>query len=139
MQRETVEVGGNVGQLTIGQLPDGVSNASLTWVPVRLYTEAQGGVAGPSASPNEVRVVLLIRLLSSTIATGLSYVRLLPIELDISIIPSLAAGKFSSTTSSSTAKPCPNPLFPITLDTARSSIRCVRPLNSSLHLVNPSY
>ncbi|KAF8530176.1 acid protease [Hysterangium stoloniferum] len=53
LQRETVEVGGNVGQLTIGQLPEGVSNDSLTWVPVRLYTSAQGGLSGPSNNPNQ--------------------------------------------------------------------------------------
>ncbi|KAF8530169.1 aspartic peptidase domain-containing protein [Hysterangium stoloniferum] len=53
LQRETIEVGGNVGQLTIGQLPEGVSNDSLTWVPVRLYTEAQGGISGPSNNPTE--------------------------------------------------------------------------------------
>ena len=54
LQREAVEIGGNVGQLTIGALPDGVSNNSLTWVPVRLYTPAQGGLPGPSSNPNEV-------------------------------------------------------------------------------------
>ncbi|KAF8530168.1 acid protease [Hysterangium stoloniferum] len=53
LQRETIEVGGNVGQLTIGQLPEGVSNDSLTWVPVRLYSEAQGGIPGPSNNPTE--------------------------------------------------------------------------------------
>ncbi|KIJ55013.1 hypothetical protein M422DRAFT_153182, partial [Sphaerobolus stellatus SS14] len=54
LQRETVEIGGNIGQLTIGNLPDGVSNNSLTWVPVRRYSQAQGGTPGPSDSPNEV-------------------------------------------------------------------------------------
>ncbi|KAF8530170.1 aspartic peptidase domain-containing protein [Hysterangium stoloniferum] len=53
LQRETIEMGGNVGELTIGKLPEGVSNNSLTWVPVRLYTEAQGGISGPSNNPNE--------------------------------------------------------------------------------------
>lgn len=43
-----------MGQLTIGQLPDGVSNDSLTWVPVRLYTEDQGGIGGPTSSPKEL-------------------------------------------------------------------------------------
>jgi hypothetical protein len=55
LEREDVEVGGNVGQLTIGQLPDGVSNDSLTWVPVRLYTPNEGGLAGSTSNPNEVR------------------------------------------------------------------------------------
>ena len=48
-----------MGQLTIGALPDGVSNNSLTWVPVRLYTSAQGGLPGPTSNPNEVYVQLI--------------------------------------------------------------------------------
>ncbi|KAF8582572.1 acid protease [Ramaria rubella] len=54
LEREDVEVGGNLGQLTIGELPAGVSNDSLTWVPVRLYSLADGGLASPSTSPNEI-------------------------------------------------------------------------------------
>ncbi|KIJ46018.1 hypothetical protein M422DRAFT_29439 [Sphaerobolus stellatus SS14] len=50
LQRETVQVGGNIGQITIGKLPDGVSNDSLTWVPVRLYSEDQGGLPPPTGS-----------------------------------------------------------------------------------------
>jgi hypothetical protein len=42
LQRDTVEIGGNVGQLSIGGLPPGVQNGSLTWVPVRGYTRKQG-------------------------------------------------------------------------------------------------
>lgn len=49
-----MEIGGNVGQLTIGSLPDGVSESSLTWVPVRLYSSTEGGIAAPSTSRNEV-------------------------------------------------------------------------------------
>ena len=56
LQRDTVEVGGNIGQITIGKLPDGVKNDSLTWVPVRLYSEADGGIPGPTDSPNEVSI-----------------------------------------------------------------------------------
>jgi hypothetical protein len=55
LQRDTVAVGGNVGSLTIGELPGGIKNESLTWVPVRMYTEAQGGLPPPPDSPNEVR------------------------------------------------------------------------------------
>jgi hypothetical protein len=55
LQRDTVSVGGNVGSLTIGELPHGIKNDSLTWVPVRLYTKAQGGLPPPPESPNEVR------------------------------------------------------------------------------------
>lgn len=44
LQRDTVQVGGNVGMLSIGELPQGVLNDSLTWVPIRAYTAAQGGI-----------------------------------------------------------------------------------------------
>ncbi|KIJ31215.1 hypothetical protein M422DRAFT_36305 [Sphaerobolus stellatus SS14] len=50
LQRDSVQVGGNIGQITIGKLPDGVTNDSLTWVPVRLYSEEQGGLPPPSNS-----------------------------------------------------------------------------------------
>ncbi|KIJ31217.1 hypothetical protein M422DRAFT_267170 [Sphaerobolus stellatus SS14] len=54
LQRDTFDLGGNIGQLTIGKLPEGVSNNSLTWVPVRLYSQEQGGIPSSSNSPNEV-------------------------------------------------------------------------------------
>jgi hypothetical protein len=54
LQRDTVEVGGNVGLLSLGELPHGIKNESMTWVPVRLYTKAQGGLPPPPDSPNEV-------------------------------------------------------------------------------------
>lgn len=44
LQRDTVDVGGNVGMLSLGELPPGVNNDSLTWVPVRRYTAEQGGL-----------------------------------------------------------------------------------------------
>ncbi|KII85648.1 hypothetical protein PLICRDRAFT_126387 [Plicaturopsis crispa FD-325 SS-3] len=53
LQRDTVEVGGNAGVLSIGALPAGVKNDDLAWAPVRLYTHAQGGLPGPPDSPNE--------------------------------------------------------------------------------------
>ncbi|KAI0335768.1 acid protease [Cubamyces sp. BRFM 1775] len=53
LQRDTIDVSGE-GQITIGQLPDGVDNSSITWVPVRLYDAADGGVAAPSFAPSEV-------------------------------------------------------------------------------------
>jgi hypothetical protein len=31
LQRDTVDIGGNAGLLSLGELPPGVSNASLTW------------------------------------------------------------------------------------------------------------
>jgi hypothetical protein len=55
LQRESIVIGGEVGELTIGDLPNGVYNDSLTWVPVRLYQSgAQGGLASSSAIPDEV-------------------------------------------------------------------------------------
>ncbi|GJJ14233.1 hypothetical protein Clacol_008496 [Clathrus columnatus] len=50
LQRESVDVGGNEGLLSLGELPSGVSNDSLTWVPVRLYTAEEGGI--PSDTEN---------------------------------------------------------------------------------------
>jgi hypothetical protein len=54
LQTSTIDISGN-GQLSVGKLPDGVDNSSLTWVPVRLYTPAEGGQNPPSFAPNEVR------------------------------------------------------------------------------------
>ncbi|KAG6872207.1 hypothetical protein C0995_011970 [Termitomyces sp. Mi166 len=54
LQRDTVEVGGNDGMLSIGELPSGVSNNSLTWVPLRGYTVDENGLPAPPDSPNEV-------------------------------------------------------------------------------------
>ncbi|KIJ46017.1 hypothetical protein M422DRAFT_778570 [Sphaerobolus stellatus SS14] len=53
LQRDSFDLGGDIGQLTIGKLPDGVSNDSLTWVPVRLYSQEQGGFPPSSDSPDE--------------------------------------------------------------------------------------
>lgn len=54
MQRDTVDIGGNAGALTIGKLPAGVDNSSITWVPVRLYEPANGGQDAPAFAPGEV-------------------------------------------------------------------------------------
>ena len=54
LQRDSIEVGGNIGMLAIGELPEGVQNASLTWARVRGYPPAAGGLAAPADSPNEV-------------------------------------------------------------------------------------
>ncbi|EPQ51101.1 acid protease [Gloeophyllum trabeum ATCC 11539] len=54
LQRDTIDVGGNPGVLTIGKLPDGVDNSSLTWVPVKLYSPADGGLNPPTFAPNEI-------------------------------------------------------------------------------------
>ena len=57
-QRDTIDVGGNAGMLSIGEMPSGVSEGNLTWVPLRNYTADEGGMPGPPDSPNEASVVL---------------------------------------------------------------------------------
>lgn len=58
LQRDSVDVGGNMGVLSIGELPEGVKNESMTWVRVPTYTTEQGGLAPPSDSLNEVCGIL---------------------------------------------------------------------------------
>ncbi|KAL1740991.1 aspartic peptidase domain-containing protein [Schizophyllum fasciatum] len=53
LQRDTIDPGGSVGMLSLGELPSGVSNESLTWLPLRTYAPEQGGLGPPSNSPNE--------------------------------------------------------------------------------------
>jgi hypothetical protein len=54
LQRDYLDFGGNVGQLSIGELPEGVSAESLTWVDVRGYPASERGLAPPPDSPEEV-------------------------------------------------------------------------------------
>ncbi|OSX62306.1 hypothetical protein POSPLADRAFT_1085470, partial [Postia placenta MAD-698-R-SB12] len=54
LQRDTFDIGGNVGLLSVGALPVGIQDDHLTWVPVRAYTAAQGGLPPPSDAPDEV-------------------------------------------------------------------------------------
>jgi hypothetical protein len=56
LQRDTVDIGGNMGVLSIGELPEGVKNESITWVPVATYGLNQGGLAPPADALNEVRI-----------------------------------------------------------------------------------
>ncbi|KAI0634495.1 acid protease [Trametes polyzona] len=53
LQRDTIDVSGE-GQITIGALPEGVDNSSITWVPVRLYDPSNGGLSPPSFAAGEV-------------------------------------------------------------------------------------
>ncbi|KAI0304284.1 acid protease [Multifurca ochricompacta] len=53
LQRDIIDVSGKNGALTIGKLPDGIDNSSLTWVPVRLYKPEDGGLIPPTFAPNE--------------------------------------------------------------------------------------
>jgi hypothetical protein len=54
LQRDSVEIGGNIGMLAIGELPEGVNNESLTWAQVRGYPISAGGLPAPADSPNEL-------------------------------------------------------------------------------------
>ncbi|KAJ4490275.1 aspartic peptidase domain-containing protein [Lentinula aciculospora] len=54
LQRSEIDVGIDNGTLTIGKLPDGVDNSSLTWVPVRLYSPSEGGLSPPTFATDEV-------------------------------------------------------------------------------------
>ncbi|KAJ3932661.1 MAG: aspartic peptidase domain-containing protein [Lentinula lateritia] len=54
LQRSEIDVGIDNGTLTIGKLPDGVDNSSLTWVPVRLYSPSEGGLSPPTFASDEV-------------------------------------------------------------------------------------
>lgn len=68
LQRDTIQIGGNEGMLSVGQLPPTVQSESLTWVNVRGYPPTQGGLNAPSDAPGEVRSaqVTTVRLLIST-------------------------------------------------------------------------
>lgn len=54
LQRDIIDVSGSNGSLTVGKLPDGINNSSLTWVPVRLYRPEDGGLNPPQFAPTEV-------------------------------------------------------------------------------------
>ncbi|KAF8476662.1 aspartic peptidase domain-containing protein [Russula ochroleuca] len=54
LQRDIIDVSGSNGSLTVGKLPDGIDNSSLTWVPVRLYGPADGGLNPPQFAPDEI-------------------------------------------------------------------------------------
>ena len=54
LQRDVIDISGSSGLLTVGKLPEGIDNSSLTWVPVRLYKPEDGGTNPPIFAPNEV-------------------------------------------------------------------------------------
>jgi hypothetical protein len=54
LQRDTFDISGNVGLLSLGELPSSVQEDRLTWVPLRTYSVAEGGLPAPTDSPNEV-------------------------------------------------------------------------------------
>jgi len=53
LQRNTVDIGG-VGMLSIGELPSGIADDNMTWVPLRMYSYDEGGMPAPPNSPTEV-------------------------------------------------------------------------------------
>jgi len=55
LQRDTVDIGGNQGILSVGELPADIATEDLNWVPLRRYTAAEGGLPAPDDFPNEVR------------------------------------------------------------------------------------
>ncbi|KAJ4471235.1 aspartic peptidase domain-containing protein [Lentinula lateritia] len=61
LQRSEIDVGIDNGTLTIGKLPDGVDNSSLTWVPVRLYSPSEGGLSPPTFASDEASLVYPFR------------------------------------------------------------------------------
>ncbi|KAJ6564491.1 aspartic peptidase domain-containing protein [Mycena capillaripes] len=50
LQRDTLDIGGNAGVLSLGELPAGIQGSALTWVPVRKYPNA---LQAPADSPDE--------------------------------------------------------------------------------------
>ncbi|KZT71082.1 acid protease [Daedalea quercina L-15889] len=54
LQRDSFQIGGNAGMLSVGGLPAGLQTSQLTWVPVRGYSQGEGGLPPPSSSPEEV-------------------------------------------------------------------------------------
>ncbi|KAF9513751.1 hypothetical protein BS47DRAFT_1343746 [Hydnum rufescens UP504] len=76
LQRDSLDIGGNIGMLSLGELPPGVLNNSLTWVPIRLYTSEEGGIPSSPAAPNEVPIDNVYldgqALPQSTLSTGVS-------------------------------------------------------------------
>lgn len=71
LQRDTLDIGGNVGLLSIGELPAGIQSDSLTWVPVRAYTPQEGGLPPSPEAPKEVSVPLGERNRSKAFTTNL--------------------------------------------------------------------
>jgi hypothetical protein len=73
LQRDTVDIGGNQGLLSIGELPAGIAAEDLTWVPLRLYAAGEGGLPAPEDSPNEVLLNARLTLASTNIRSDLPH------------------------------------------------------------------
>ncbi|KAJ7256203.1 aspartic peptidase domain-containing protein [Mycena haematopus] len=50
LQRDTLDIGGNAGILSLGELPGGIQETALTWAPVRKYPSS---LQAPADSPDE--------------------------------------------------------------------------------------
>ena len=73
LQRDTIDIGGNQGMLSIGELPAGLAMEDLTWVPLRGYTTAEGGLPAPEESPNEVHLRARIILALMNVGSDLPH------------------------------------------------------------------
>ena len=54
LQRDTFSLSETTGTLSLGELPLGLADEDLTWVPVRGYPPSQGGLPPPPDAPYEV-------------------------------------------------------------------------------------
>jgi hypothetical protein len=54
LQRDTIDISGHQGVLSIGELPPGITADQMTWTDVRGYPTTQGGLHAPLESPTEV-------------------------------------------------------------------------------------
>ena len=54
LQRDTFSLSETTGTLSLGELPFGLADEDLTWVPVRGYPPSQGGLPPPPDAPYEV-------------------------------------------------------------------------------------
>ncbi|KAI0816835.1 acid protease [Trametes gibbosa] len=116
LQRDTIDVSGK-GQLTVGKLPDGVDESSITWVPVRRYAPADGGLPPPSFAPDEVY----------------------PMRWEVEIDAVYLDGE-ELPQSTQSADGIPNPSLSALIDTGNSLIRGPPDVVNSLHSkVSPAF
>lgn len=80
LQRDTFQVGGNAGMLSIGALPAGLQTSQLAWVPVRGYSQDEGGLPPPTRSPAEVT-----QCFSSYISLNIDCSQIYPLVWEIAV------------------------------------------------------
>ncbi|KAI1792306.1 hypothetical protein LXA43DRAFT_919309, partial [Ganoderma leucocontextum] len=54
LRRDRVSLSDSTGTLSLGELPSGLTDEDLTWVPVHSYSPSEGGLPLPPDAPNEV-------------------------------------------------------------------------------------